>query len=79
MGGNCKKVVEILDLIIDNEATSDDKDFFYSHIDKCAPCLDYYEVEKDLKDFIVQTVEKKKCSESLKNSIEQKMQELFSK
>ncbi len=48
----CKTCLEILELIVDNEATKEDEKFFMDHIDKCLPCFDHYELEKEIKELV---------------------------
>lgn len=66
---DCQKVVDILELIIDKEATAEQENFFNNHIEGCAPCLEKYEVNDAMSKFIREKLKKKDCSSSLLNSI----------
>lgn len=41
--------LEYLQLMLDNEATTEQKTFLLNHIDKCMVCFEQYEVEKQLR------------------------------
>jgi anti-sigma factor (TIGR02949 family) len=56
---DCEKVVHLLDLIVDGEADSEDQQYFYKHVEECAPCFGHYNKEKELKDFLKQSVARK--------------------
>jgi len=66
---NCKQLAEILHLVIDNQATPDQENFFNQHIHDCAPCLDHYEIDKSLQAIIKERLLKKECCSSLLDSI----------
>jgi anti-sigma factor (TIGR02949 family) len=56
---DCDKVVEILDLIVDGEASSDDQKYFFSHVEECATCFGHYNREKELKQFLKESLKQK--------------------
>ena len=56
---NCDKVVHLLDIIVDGEATSDDQQYFYQHVEECAHCFESYNKEKQLKQFLQQSLTRK--------------------
>ena len=66
---DCQKVVDILELIIDKEATDEQKEFFNSHVEGCAPCLDHYEMDEAMLVYLKETLEKKKCCDDLLTNI----------
>ena len=73
---NCQKFVDILYLILDDEATEEQKEFFRFHIDKCAKCLEHYQFEKSLWDKIkVKLGEKKCCPDCLVDVIREKIKQ----
>lgn len=73
---NCQKFVDILYLILDNEATEEQKDFFRFHIDKCAKCLEHYQIEKALWDKIkIKLDDKKCCPDCLVDTIREKIKQ----
>ena len=52
---NCSdfdKCLRILNLMLDEEATTGQEDFFYSHIEKCITCFSHYNVEKQLRQLL---------------------------
>ncbi len=56
---DCDKVVQMLDLVVDGEATPDDQQFFFQHIEECAPCFGSYNKENELKQFLKQSLTRK--------------------
>ncbi|HTJ48386.1 MAG TPA: mycothiol system anti-sigma-R factor [Cyclobacteriaceae bacterium] len=52
--GNC---LEMLQLILDGEATPEQKANFKSHIDECLPCFKHYHFDQAIKELL-----KLKCS-----------------
>ncbi len=57
----CDEFVDILYLILDCEATEEQKIFFKEHIEKCEKCLKHYQIEKELWSKIKGKLEDKKC------------------
>lgn len=72
---DCSKVLSVLQLIIDDEATEDDQKFFKKHVNECEPCLEHYQVEKSLLEEIKAKIEKKECPEEIVKSIKEKLKE----
>ena len=66
---DCKKFVQQVFLVLDGELTKEETDLFLTDIERCKHCLDHYNIERELKDFIAKLVEKICCSEGLKSSI----------
>jgi anti-sigma factor (TIGR02949 family) len=57
---NCKefnKCMEILQLMLDNEASKEEQKYVSEHIHQCLVCFEQYELEKEIRELI-----KKKCS-----------------
>ncbi len=75
---NCVKVHELLNVIIDDEATKDEEEFFKEHIDECAPCLEKYNVERSLIEKIKSKLSHKCCPESVVNSIKSQIKSIHS-
>lgn len=44
-----EKCLEILNLVMDGEATDEQCDFIHTHIKECVPCNEIYEVENAIK------------------------------
>ncbi len=52
---NCKeftKCLEYLYLMLDNEATTTQKDYLMKHMESCMVCFEQYEVEKQLRELL---------------------------
>lgn len=73
---DCQKVVEILELIIDKEATQEQERFFKKHIDGCAPCLKHYEIDNSLIELIKKSLEKKECKSDLLSCIKSEINKI---
>jgi anti-sigma factor (TIGR02949 family) len=73
---DCDKVVQILDLIVDGEADSDDQHYFYKHVEECAPCFGVYNKEQKLRAFLKESVKRKTVPAHLSNNIKSLIQEL---
>jgi len=48
--------MEMLQLILDEEASHEQKEYFFSHMDRCMPCFKSYHVDNKIKELI-----KSKC------------------
>ena len=70
---NCKEVVETLDLILDCEATDEQKDRFFEHLDKCDHCLEHYELDRIFREFVARHQHKSCCSEQLLHQIKERI------
>lgn len=46
---NC---IEMLQLILDGEATMEQQDYFRSHMDKCGPCFKDYNLNMSIKELV---------------------------
>ena len=75
--GTRPSCMEMLQIILDGEATPDQKKYFSGHMDKCMPCFKTYEVDMTIKEML-----RIKCCgdqvpqeliEQLKNQIKQKI------
>jgi anti-sigma factor (TIGR02949 family) len=75
--GKKSSCMQMLQLILDGEASSDQKEYFKHHMDKCMPCFKTYEVDMTIKEML-----KIKCRgdevpkelvEQLKDQIKQKI------
>ena len=47
-----EKCLKILNLILDNEATTSQEEFFNSHIEKCMVCFAHYNVEVQIRQLL---------------------------
>lgn len=69
---NCqdlKKCLEVLDLILDNEATLEDQVFFNEHIEECIVCFSQYNIEKQIRELIRTKVRKQPVPQELVSAI----------
>lgn len=71
---NC---MQMLQTILDGEATPEQKEYFRHHMDKCMPCFKGYEVDMTIKEMLRVNCCGDKVShdlvEQLKNQIKQKI------
>lgn len=44
--------MEMLQLILDGEATSEQQHYFKSHMDKCMPCFKTYSLDMSIKELV---------------------------
>jgi anti-sigma factor (TIGR02949 family) len=47
-----QKCLDILNVVLDGEATTAQKEYLESHIDLCLPCLNDYNLEKVIKELL---------------------------
>ena len=73
---DCQKLVDILELIIDKEATTEQETFFKSHIEDCAPCLHNYEIDEAMYQLIRENIDKKECKSTLLDSIKSEISKI---
>lgn len=69
----CYQCLQNLSLMIDGEATNEQEVFFKKHIDECIPCLDSYNVEKSVKEFLQKKIENKPIPSTLIENIKNKI------
>ena len=46
------KCIEMLNLVLDEEATEEERAFFMDHMEKCMPCYENYQVDMVIKKLI---------------------------
>ena len=73
--GNCKEVLHLMQLIIDDEASEEEKMRFQNHVDKCTGCFDQYQIDKSLLEEIKSKISGKSCPEEVVNLIRKKIKE----
>ena len=52
----CDECLKMLELILDDEATTDQKKYFAEHIENCQSCYEYYHLEKTIKQVLREKV-----------------------
>ena len=68
-----EKCLKILNYILDEEATKDQEDFFYAHIEKCIVCFSHYNIERQLRQLIKSKVNQKQFPAELASEIRNKI------
>ena len=75
--GTKPSCMQMLQIILDEEATSEQKIFFAGHMDRCMPCFKTYEVDMTIKEMLRIKCRGDQVSqdlvEQLKNQIKQKI------
>ena len=69
------KCFEVLNLLLDEEASDQQEKYFYSHIDECWSCFKDYELEKAIRELVKNKVEKKSVPSSLIEEIKLQIRE----
>jgi anti-sigma factor (TIGR02949 family) len=75
---NCpekQKCLEILDLILDEEADHDQEEYFKNHMEECWSCFQNYELEKAIRDLVKAKLERKPIPGTLIDDIKAKISE----
>ena len=49
---DCKQFVSMVELMLDNEATDEEKQRFEKHFNKCKPCNEYFQKDKSALELI---------------------------
>ncbi|RDC64803.1 zf-HC2 domain-containing protein [Adhaeribacter pallidiroseus] len=66
---DCQKVVELLDVIIDGEATTEDRHYFFKHLETCQDCFQAHDKHQQLKSFLKDNIKRKLVPINLMGSI----------
>jgi hypothetical protein len=72
---DCDKVISILEMIIDDEASGEEQSYFYNHLEECGSCFDAHRHQKMLKDFLKMNLKSKDVPASLISTIKNIVQE----
>lgn len=67
------KCIEILHLLLDNEATPEEEQYLRDHIDFCLPCLKNYELETEIRNLLRTRVFKRDTPADLLISIKERV------
>lgn len=73
---DCRNFVKKVFLVLDGELPEQERNLFITDIQRCKGCLEHYHIEKTFKDFVVAKVERKCCSDELKNDIISKISQI---
>lgn len=68
-----EKCLKILNLMLDNEATSDQEAYFYTHIESCMVCFAHYNVEKQIRVLLQKRMSRCKVPSDLAQEIRRKI------
>lgn len=69
-----KKCMEILQLMLDNEATKDQEHFVHDHIDGCMVCFEQYQVETEIRKLLRSKITNQPVPNGLVEDIRTKIQ-----
>ena len=69
--GKKTSCMQMLQTILDGEASPEQKDYFRSHMDRCMPCFKTYEVDMAIK----QMVKMKCCGEEIPKELVDQLKE----
>lgn len=72
---DCEKCLELLELIMDGEASPEEEAQFHKHIKDCLPCYESYNLETSIKTLIQTKLEKKQVPEDLIARIRSKIRD----
>ena len=71
-----EKCSEILHLIIDGEASSNDEDYFYNHIQHCLDCSHFYMLEQTIRNAIRNKIDRKLAPEDFIRQLRMKIKDI---
>lgn len=66
---DCERVVALLDVIIDGEATAEDRHYFFKHLETCQDCFKTHDKHQQLKSFLKDNIKRKIVPGNLMGSI----------
>ena len=69
------KCMEMLQLILDGEASESEKEYYYAHMEKCMPCYREHNLESAIRRVLKTNIEKKQVPADLINCIKSKIKE----
>lgn len=68
-----EKCTEVLQLIIDGEATREDEDYFNNHIVQCIDCSRYFMLEQSIRDALRNKVNRMRAPEDFIHQLRMKI------
>ncbi len=68
-----EQCMQMIQAILDGEASEADKEHFRQNMDVCMPCINEYHLAKCIKDSLCQKIERKSCPENLITTIKLKL------
>ena len=70
---DCSEYKELIQLVIDNEASSQEESYLRRHLKLCLKCLESYEIDVELKEILRLKLEKKEVPSGLAETIRSKL------
>ena len=67
---DCEKIVSLLDMIIDGEATPEEKTYFLTHVETCKSCFDAHNKHQQLKVVLKDNIKRRVVPTNLLSSIQ---------
>ena len=67
---DCDKIVSLLDMMIDGEASEEDKVYFFSHVETCQECFAAHQKHEQLKRVLRENIKRKVVPTNLLSSIQ---------
>lgn len=68
-----ERCLELARLMLDDQASVEEANYVNKHIDGCFRCYDNYDLEKAIREAVMQKTRKEKLSKELKEEIESKI------
>lgn len=72
---DCEKVAQLLDAVVDGEASAEESSFFSSHLEDCVPCFESHQKQKLLKGLVSGNLRRILVPEQLAFAIKAKIQQ----
>lgn len=66
---DCRNFVKKVFLVLDGELPEEERNTFIADIQRCKGCLEHYSIEKTFKDFLSVKLERKECTNKLREEI----------
>jgi len=73
---DCRNFLKKVFLVLDGEIPDEERTLFIMDIQRCKSCLEHYHIEKSFKEFLTTKVERRSCSEKLKDDIINQIQHI---
>ena len=73
---DCEKFLGLVNLMLDNEASQQEKQYISDHIEECSPCLEQLELEKHLRQLLKSKIARKEVPSELAELIKTKIKAL---
>lgn len=68
-----QRCLNLLQLVLDNEANDNDRSYYLKHIEECMPCYRTYNLETEIRKILRSKLEKKAVPTDLAASIRSKI------